>query len=99
MLIGCLRTRVAPRIDALMHLAPVDVVSRAIAELSQHDVGSGRAFHLMNPAAISWDAVTELMMNADYATHTVPFTEWRSLVARTRRGDEDPVHDRLSVLI
>jgi thioester reductase-like protein len=77
---ACIRLGIAPEFDGHIHLTPVNFVSRAIVELSQTPQSTGKAFHLMNPAAVTWRQVGETLSDARYVRRRVPYDQWRSIL-------------------
>jgi thioester reductase-like protein len=53
MIKGCIQLGIAPDLDALINLAPVDYVSQAIVHLSKQP-SSGRTFHIVNRHLAYW---------------------------------------------
>lgn len=66
-----------PLDDRAMPMAPVDVVSRAIAELSVDARAVGRAYHLIDQRCHSLRQVFELL---DLSTKPMPAGEWLDMV-------------------
>ncbi len=70
-----------PRDDRAMPMAPVDVVSRAIAELSLTPTSAGRVYHLTDELAVSPRRLFALLAQAGVATEAVSPQQWQRRVA------------------
>ncbi len=99
MLAGCLRCGIAPALDGVIHLTPVDIVSRAIVDLSRRADAGGQAYHLINPAAVTWLDVTDTLRARGYVRRIVSMDDWRAAIARERDARPDTLLERLHVLI
>lgn len=96
---ACIRLGIAPEIEGAIHLTPVDCVSRAIVELSRAGDSIGKAFHLMNPAAVRWYDVVETLRASQYVDRVTSFDEWRSRVSERGHSDRGGCFERLAVLL
>src|SRR5262249_10197627 len=83
---ACLLLGAAPELDAEIHLTPVDFVSRAVVELSRSPSTAGKAFHLMNPVPVTWQAVVEALRASGSVKRALPYDRWHSELSR--RGCE-----------
>ena len=96
---GTIHLGIAPALDAVIHLTPVDVVSRAIVDLSSRREAAGRAFHLINPAAIAWHQLTEALTTLGYVRETISYEAWRDLLLSRQPAAADPLLDLVTVLV
>ncbi|MGH3930719.1 MAG: thioester reductase domain-containing protein, partial [Pseudonocardiaceae bacterium] len=71
-----------PLDDRAMPMAPVDGVSRAIAELAVSPGSVGRAYHLIDQRCYSLRQAFELLADAGLPTKPLPSDEWLDLVAK-----------------
>jgi hypothetical protein len=74
-----------------MPMAPVDAVSRAIAELAVSPGSVGRAYHLIHQRSYSLRRAFELLGEAGLATKPLPSGEWLDLVGRQARASGNEV--------
>lgn len=98
MVAGSIRLGVAPALEAVIHMTPVDIATRAILELSRLEA-SGRAFHLMNPTPVSWAEIVTVLRERGHIGETVPLDQWKLLLREAQRRCHDPVLDHVSVII
>lgn len=70
-----------PLDDRAMPMAPVDVVARAMAELTLSPVSVGRVYHLVDRLAHSPRALFRLLAGAGWGTEAVSPGEWQRRVA------------------
>ncbi|MGX6607637.1 thioester reductase domain-containing protein [Micromonosporaceae bacterium Da 78-11] len=70
-----------PLDDRAMPMAPVDVVARAVAELSMSPASAGRVYHLTDDVAVSPRRLFAMLAEAGLATEEVPAQEWQRRVA------------------
>lgn len=71
-----------PLDDRGMPMASVDLVSRAIAELSGSPGSVGRVYHLVDEKSLSLRALFQLLAAAGFPTEAVPSREWLNRVAK-----------------
>ncbi|RSM86042.1 polyketide synthase type I [Kibdelosporangium aridum] len=69
-------------------MAPVDVVAKAIAELSRVPGSVGRAYHLIDQTATGPKRLFELLSEAGMPTRPMDRGAWRELVAQRANGNE-----------
>ncbi|MFJ4621602.1 beta-ketoacyl synthase N-terminal-like domain-containing protein [Streptomyces sp. NPDC088812] len=67
--------------DRGMPVSPVDVLSRAVAELALSAKSVGRAYHLVDEVSPSLEDLFAALEEAGLPTRTVPLTEWQRLIA------------------
>ncbi|MFG2061016.1 thioester reductase domain-containing protein [Micromonospora sp. NPDC048871] len=70
-----------PMDDRAMPMAPVDLVSRAIAELSLDPGSAGRVYHLTDEVAVSPQRLFALLTEVGLPTTAVTPEEWQRRVA------------------
>jgi thioester reductase-like protein len=76
---GCIQLGVAPRVDAPIHLAPVDYVSRALVQIALGP--SSGTYHLVGRHPVAWSEIVEWLRSLGYALAELPYAEWRALLA------------------
>jgi thioester reductase-like protein len=72
----CIAAGVGPDSGYSSLLTPVDFVAAAIVRLSLNLTGSGRSYHLINPAAPGFSELLELTSACGYPVRLVPEAEW-----------------------
>jgi thioester reductase-like protein len=78
MIKGCIQLGIAPEMNGLLDLTPVDYVSRAIVHLSKQKESSGKAFHLVNPHSINYTDFVNWIRARGYSLEIVPYEDWRA---------------------
>ncbi len=78
MLQGSMQVGVAPKLDAVLNLVPVDYVSRAIIHLSQTEKPCGKAFNIINPKSYNWNDLIEWASAKGYNIKPVAYESWCS---------------------
>ncbi|MEU2158765.1 thioester reductase domain-containing protein [Streptomyces sp. NPDC019396] len=78
-------------------VAPVDLVARAIVELSRTPGSVGRAYHLAHERLISPQGMFELLPAAGLPTEAVELEEWRGLVAKEALSDGSDVLSNMAL--
>jgi len=73
----CISIGVAPDLDVMVDVVPVDYVSSAIVHLSQQAGSLGKAFHLSNPQPVHYRQLVEAVQALGFPLETVPFEQWR----------------------
>ncbi|HVR11226.1 MAG TPA: thioester reductase domain-containing protein [Thermoanaerobaculia bacterium] len=73
---ACIELGAAPDIDVGLVLTPVDFIAGAIAGLSRTGGAAAKAFHLINPQAISSYQLAGWMQAAGTPIAVVPAEEW-----------------------
>jgi thioester reductase-like protein len=92
---GCLQVGVAPDLDMVVNLTPVDYAASAIVALSFDEGSVGKSFHLFNPhPAAPWTEVVDAMRRTGGDLDLVPYKVWRDRY--TRHG---PASDELSDMV
>jgi thioester reductase-like protein len=78
---GCVQMGAFPDLRHESQLfVPVDYVSQAIVQLSQHPDSIGKAFHLVNPQPISMVEFFEQLAAYGYPLQKLPYPQWRNLL-------------------
>jgi amino acid adenylation domain-containing protein/thioester reductase-like protein len=73
----CLSVGVAPDLDVMVDVVPVDYVSDAIVHLSQQPAPLGQVFHLSNPQPLHYRELLEAVRSLGFPVRSVPFDQWR----------------------
>ncbi|MET9323422.1 beta-ketoacyl synthase N-terminal-like domain-containing protein [Streptomyces sp. NPDC003038] len=94
---GALATGVHPRDERPLAVSPVDLASRAIAELALSPASEGRAYHLVGETTVSALGLFELLTAGDRPTRTVSERAWQREVALRALDRENEALDPLAV--
>ncbi|HYO60253.1 non-ribosomal peptide synthetase/type I polyketide synthase [Archangium sp.] len=86
---GCVRMGMAPRVDALLDLTPVDYVSSAIVDLSMSPESIGQTYHLVNPRLVRADEMWSYMQAFGYGLRILPYDEWLAELASVASSDSE----------
>ncbi|ATB40791.1 non-ribosomal peptide synthetase [Cystobacter fuscus] len=86
---GCVRMGMAPNIDALLDLTPVDYVSSAILDLSLRPESIGQTYHLVNPRLVRADEMWSHMRAFGYGLRVLPYDEWLAGLASAAASDSE----------
>lgn len=95
----CLRIRKMPDFDAIINLAPVDYVSRAIVHLSRQGESAGKTFHLVNPFPTHYDRLVEWIGSSVYPLERMSYEKWRAEVFYLARLFSGNALDALLLLV
>jgi len=74
---SCIAIGVAPDLDVMVDVVPVDYVSSSIVHLSQQPDALGRVFHLSNPQPMPYARLLEAARSLGVSLRMVPFDQWR----------------------
>ncbi|MBO1419215.1 thioester reductase domain-containing protein [Streptomyces sp. FH025] len=88
-LAAALRLGVAPDLDAVLRLGPVDWVSSVICALAAHPAGTGRAYHLTGLRPLEWSGLLDAVAAAGHGLARARYPHWRDVLTETagRTGD------------
>lgn len=99
MIKGIVAFGLAPYDAGFDNIVPVDVASRVIVECSLQPQAYGRAFHVINPAWHSLNAVIDFIAGEGYAVGRVDYATWLArLSEHVRRDREHPLAMLVPVL-
>lgn len=85
---ACRALRVAPRIDRLMDMAPVDSVARAIILLARQQGAPAGNLHIFNHRSPSWLAVVEALSTLGPRLSEVSYEDWRGRLDAVASGPD-----------
>ncbi|HEV7784884.1 MAG TPA: amino acid adenylation domain-containing protein, partial [Thermoanaerobaculia bacterium] len=87
---GCIQLGAVPHTEALVNLAPVDFVGRAIVWLSRQPESRGRTFHMLNPRPVTAPVLIDWIRAAGYPLDDLPPEVWReALLRKLEHGEEN----------
>ena len=73
---GCIQMGIAPDLEAVLNLVPVDYVSRAICHLSRKQEPCGQAFEIVNPEPLEWRQLVNWIGRLGYPLQQVSYEAW-----------------------
>ncbi len=77
MIKGCVQIGIAPYMDFMVDIAPVDYVSKSIVYLSRRKESLGKTFHLVNPQPIKWTELIKLISSIGYPLQQISYDQWK----------------------
>ncbi|SEU29048.1 amino acid adenylation domain-containing protein/thioester reductase domain-containing protein [Stigmatella erecta] len=86
---GCVRMGMAPSVDALLDLTPVDYVSSAIVDLSMRPESIGQTYHLVNPQFVRADEMWSHMRAFGYGLRVLAYDEWLAQLGAVASSDSE----------
>ncbi|WP_163510264.1 type I polyketide synthase [Fodinicola acaciae] len=90
MVTGCVRLGLAPLRHYPQSVASVDDVARVIVAISLRTPANGATFHPLDPRPLPWNELFDHVRAAGYPVRSVPFDEWRQMLAqRLEAGDDN----------
>ncbi|MFL7792207.1 MAG: SDR family oxidoreductase [Anaerolineae bacterium] len=73
---GCVQLGSMPRIDEMLHLTPVDYVSRALVHLSTRPASMGRILNMLAPQLVHQSRLAEWLCALGYPVQEIPYDVW-----------------------
>ncbi|MDZ8261773.1 amino acid adenylation domain-containing protein [Nostoc sp. ChiQUE01b] len=99
MINGCIQMGIAPEVEAVLNLVPVDYVSQAIVHLSRQQKICGQAFYIVNPEPIEWKQLVNWMEAIGYPLQQVSYEIWYDrLLQLGKHNSENPLAPLVSIL-
>jgi thioester reductase-like protein len=95
---GCLQLGVAPELDLLVEVAPVDYVAGAILRLSEDRGSIAKAFNVGSPHRVPFRDVIAACRSLGWVLRSEPYESWRALLERSRDNAAYPFHSMLPEL-
>lgn len=86
---SCLQLELAPQVNDLIDMNPVDVVSKAIVALSLEPSSLGNVFHLVHPNPLPIALVFDYLQGFGYRLQPVSWEEWRARLLTLSAKDDD----------
>lgn len=83
---GCIQMGIAPELEAVLNLVPVDYVSRTISHLSRQQEPCGQAFHIVNPEPIEWRQLVHWIGSLGYPLQHVSYESWYAELLKQASG-------------
>ncbi|MFI0796861.1 amino acid adenylation domain-containing protein [Micromonospora rubida] len=90
---GIIQLGICPELDGTIDVAPVDVVSRTVVEISVS--GGGGTYHLTHPEPISYRGFIDAVVDAGYPVEVVPLHVWDAALAKLRYEDDNALYPLL----
>ncbi|MBW4676222.1 MAG: amino acid adenylation domain-containing protein [Desmonostoc geniculatum HA4340-LM1] len=96
---GCIQMGIAPEVEALLNLVPVDYVSQAIVHLSRQPKISGQTYYIVNPQPIEWKQLVNWMEAIGYPLQQISYQAWYDrLFQLVKDNSENPLAPLVSIL-
>lgn len=96
---GCIQMGIAPEVEAVLNLVPVDYVSQAIVHLSRQPKISGQVYYIVNPQPIEWKELVNWMEAIGYPLQQVSYEAWYDrLFQLVKHNSENPLAPLVSIL-
>ena len=88
---GCVQMGCVPMISAedTVEMTPVDYVSQAIVELSQHKSSFGQVYHLLNMAPAKVNDIVHWLNTYGYPVQLIDHSEWLQKMKQAQEKDLD----------
>lgn len=98
MMKGCIQLGIAPDIETLIDITPVDYVSKALVYLSMQSNNSDQIFHLVNPYPNTWKEITGWIQALGYPLTLIPYDIWqKELVKSISKSPENSLYPLASI--
>lgn len=92
---ACIRARVAPQIEGILRITPVDRVSQSIVALSRSPESGFQRYHLLNDEFLTWEQLARVLLEKGILDEVVPYDTWlkrlRSAERVQRQGLSVPI--------
>jgi len=86
---GCIQLGCAPDLDMVVQVAPIDYASKAMVHLAMRKESLGKTFHLVNPHAVEWLELVDMVRKMGYPLRHVSYDEWRTALVNQVRESRD----------
>ena len=73
---GCIQLGIAPDLNIMIDMIPVDYASRSIVHLSKHNTSLEKVFHLVNPPSVYLNQLFGWIDSLGYPLKLVPYEKW-----------------------
>lgn len=88
-IMASIKVGVIPNIDMNVNVMPVDFVSSAVIELSNHHVKYGTSYNIINPSEIRWDEIIYCLETIGYKMERVSLDLWQSKIIEAGSYTDD----------
>jgi thioester reductase-like protein len=73
---ACLSERLAPELDIVLDIVPLDYVARTLIHIAQQPAALGKCFHLSNPHPTHWRRLLDICNSLGYEMELRPYRSW-----------------------
>jgi thioester reductase-like protein len=94
---GCIQMGSAPASGALVDMAPVDYVSKAIVHLSLHRDEHSGPYHFVSPCYISAGEFVGILGSLGYQLNHTSYEDWRKTLLNTGKSLDNALYPLLSM--
>jgi thioester reductase-like protein len=96
LIIGCIQLGIAPDVDIMEDIMPVDYTSKSIIHLSLKKANSGKVFHLVNSQLLHTNMLFNVINSCGYQLKIAAGDEWRSQLSKiANSSSEHPLYPLL----
>jgi amino acid adenylation domain-containing protein/thioester reductase-like protein len=96
LIIGCIQLGIAPNVDIMEDIMPVDYTSKSIIHLSRQKANSGKVFHLVNSQLLHTNMLFNVINSCGYQLKIASGDEWRSQLSKIAKSSpEHPLYPLL----
>ncbi len=78
MIKSCIQLGIAPDLDTLIDITPVNYASSAIVYLSRQLDSLDKTFHLVNPKPVNWNDIINWIRDFGYTLQKTSYTQWQT---------------------
>ncbi|MDZ8068512.1 MAG: thioester reductase domain-containing protein [Nostoc sp. DedQUE08] len=98
MIKSCIQLGIAPDLDTLIDITPVNYASSAIVYLSRQLDSLEKTFHLVNPQPVNWNDIINWMIDFGYAIEKISYTQWQTkLIQNINMTDNNALYPLASL--
>jgi amino acid adenylation domain-containing protein/thioester reductase-like protein len=95
---GCIQMEIAPELNLMMDMTPVNYVSSTIVHLSKQKSSLGKSFHLVNHHQISWQQIINSIADLGYPLQQIPAEKWHlKMLDLASKSPENALHPLVTV--
>lgn len=96
---GCIEIGQVPARENMVNIVPVDYVSHAVVDLALQQ-RFGHTFHLINPQAVAWLDLVQMVRNLGYSLEAKDYDEWSDTLQEfAAQKSKDAVYSPLLLLL
>lgn len=100
LIIGCIQLGIAPDVDIMEDIMPVDYTSKSIIHLSRQKANCGKVFHLVNSQLLHTNMLFKVIHYCGYQLEKTSRDEWRSQLKKIAKSSpEHPLYPLVPFLL
>ncbi|MDJ0795566.1 MAG: thioester reductase domain-containing protein [Calothrix sp. MO_167.B12] len=98
MIKSCIQLGLAPDLDTLIDITPVNYASSAIVYLSRQLDSLNQVFHLVNPEPVNWNDIMKWIKDFGYTLQKTSYTQWQTeLIQHINISDNNALYPLASL--